>query len=482
MTSWDSANRRARDELLEGLAKAGFDVKTSSRAVGFIESGDREVPVDLELLESFPYSPPKVRPIDGTGGLSWHADPDGYMCLWAEEESGDLPWQTADQVIDRCKEWFKNASEGWPDDAPDLDLERYWPQKAGLVIYDDLDRLVGQIVRLERQRNNTHVVKPGPPPKRGKQLAAAILDLGELDQPLRSFDDVLVRAGELRGKLEREVDRGRLQVIVLRYRRGDQSSVLALTVTSRTPVELAAVASAHAGKSTMRLRAGLDQSALENKSVAIVGLGAIGSHVAELLARAGIGHLSFFDHDVIRPGNCVRHLAGRDEVGQLKVEAVRGILAERNLMPSSAIECVASAVMNPDSAQKILEDHDLVVDASANATATRLLVDGATFLQKPCVSVCLLHEGRTLRIDRFPLAPKEDHQVVPDPIPVGVVLREGGCGDPVSPAPMWAVTAASSRGVAIAVDLLSGRNQYPASIVDVLIADGSTFTTPGMVA
>jgi hypothetical protein len=50
------------------------------------------VPVDITLPDSFPYEPPVIRPVDGTGGLSWHADTDGALCPWAAEEAGDLPW------------------------------------------------------------------------------------------------------------------------------------------------------------------------------------------------------------------------------------------------------------------------------------------------------------------------------------------------------------------------------------------------------
>ena len=44
-------------------------------------------------------------------------------------------------------------------------------------------------------------------------------------------------------------------------------------------------------------------------SVAIIGVGAIGSHVSEQLARAGIGRLRLIDYDRLWPVNLVRHAA-----------------------------------------------------------------------------------------------------------------------------------------------------------------------------
>lgn len=131
MNPWETAAAAALDAFLEDLAQAGFAVRSSEKAEGDIDNHGRPVPVDITIPAGFPYEPPKVRPIDGTGGLSWHANLDGSLCLWALAETGSLPWRTANQVVQRVREWLDRDADGWKGDTPDLDLERYWPAKSG---------------------------------------------------------------------------------------------------------------------------------------------------------------------------------------------------------------------------------------------------------------------------------------------------------------------------------------------------------------
>jgi hypothetical protein len=79
-----------------------------------------------------------------------------------------------------------------------------------------------------------------------------------------------------------------------------------------------------------------------------------------------------------------------------------------------------------------------------------------------------------------PLAAGETHAEPTVELSTGAEpLREGGCGDPVSPAPMWAATAAAARAAGMAVDLLTRRGQYPATVIDVLVADEKDCTEIG---
>ncbi|HAS51300.1 MAG TPA: tRNA threonylcarbamoyladenosine dehydratase [Gammaproteobacteria bacterium] len=60
--------------------------------------------------------------------------------------------------------------------------------------------------------------------------------------------------------------------------------------------------------------------------VLIAGLGGVGGYVAETLGRAGVGHLTLLDHDVISPSNLNRQLAAlHSTLGRSKVE----VMAER---------------------------------------------------------------------------------------------------------------------------------------------------------
>ena len=62
---------------------------------------------------------------------------------------------------------------------------------------------------------------------------------------------------------------------------------------------------------------------LRRRRVAVFGLGGVGGHAAEALARAGVGALDLIDADRVSLSNLNRQLvATLDTVGQLKVEAM----------------------------------------------------------------------------------------------------------------------------------------------------------------
>lgn len=69
---------------------------------------------------------------------------------------------------------------------------------------------------------------------------------------------------------------------------------------------------------------------LSKKAVTIVGCGAIGSVIAEHLARAGVGSFCLVDHDHLEPGNLARHSGAFDAVGMAKVDAVALRIAQVN--------------------------------------------------------------------------------------------------------------------------------------------------------
>jgi len=73
------------------------------------------------------------------------------------------------------------------------------------------------------------------------------------------------------------------------------------------------------------------QLKLRNSSVAIVGLGALGSVSAELLARAGIGKLILIDRDVVELSNLQRQsLYDEDDLGKPKSMAAKEKLSKIN--------------------------------------------------------------------------------------------------------------------------------------------------------
>ena len=70
---------------------------------------------------------------------------------------------------------------------------------------------------------------------------------------------------------------------------------------------------------------------LRNARVAVFGIGGVGGHLAEALARAGVGALDLFDGDVVARSNINRQaVALQSTVGHPKVEVMRARILDIN--------------------------------------------------------------------------------------------------------------------------------------------------------
>ncbi len=94
--------------------------------------------------------------------------------------------------------------------------------------------------------------------------------------------------------------------------------------------------------------------------VAVVGIGGVGSWVAEALARSGVGALRLIDLDVIAESNINRQVhAIEPELGRAKVEAMAariGLIA-----PQCAVEAV-DEFLSAENCARLVEGVDLVID------------------------------------------------------------------------------------------------------------------------
>lgn len=96
--------------------------------------------------------------------------------------------------------------------------------------------------------------------------------------------------------------------------------------------------------------------------VAVIGVGGVGSWLAEALARSGIGHLSLFDADDICVSNSNRQSHAMDGFfGRHKVDAMRERCLAIN--PAMRVEAVASFVTSANMAELLDRPFDLVIDA-----------------------------------------------------------------------------------------------------------------------
>lgn len=107
---------------------------------------------------------------------------------------------------------------------------------------------------------------------------------------------------------------------------------------------------------------------LKSSTVAVFGVGGVGSYAAEALARSGVGHVWLIDHDVVSRSNINRQIEALDTtVGQPKTLAMK----QRMLQINPQIKVTEMQMFYlPQTAEQIpLEKMDYVVDAMDTVTA-----------------------------------------------------------------------------------------------------------------
>ena len=113
-----------------------------------------------------------------------------------------------------------------------------------------------------------------------------------------------------------------------------------------------------------------NQDLLGRKTISIVGLGAIGSVSAELLARAGVKKLVLIDRDIVELSNLQRQsLFDEQDIGKSKAEIIRTKLNKIN----KEVEII-SFFDNLDNENIDLIKADLILDCTDNLE-TRFLIN-----------------------------------------------------------------------------------------------------------
>lgn len=116
------------------------------------------------------------------------------------------------------------------------------------------------------------------------------------------------------------------------------------------------------------------QEKLRQKRVTVVGLGALGTVMAERLARAGVGYLKLIDRDFVEESNLgTQALYTQKDAEELLPKAVAAEARLRAIHPEIAVEGIVADV-NPENAEELLHGADIVLDGTDNFE-TRLLLN-----------------------------------------------------------------------------------------------------------
>ena len=114
------------------------------------------------------------------------------------------------------------------------------------------------------------------------------------------------------------------------------------------------------------------QQAFSSATVAICGLGGLGSNIVIALARAGIGKLILIDFDRVDITNLHRQQYKADQIGMYKTEALADNL--REIAPYIELE-IHTERITEDTAVTLLRDADIICEAFDDAECKAMLTN-----------------------------------------------------------------------------------------------------------
>lgn len=464
---WGEHVAYLRETFINGLVTRGYRLAQDASDGPRSDATLTNKKVTITLQAGFPYLPPHVTTLQDVP-RSWHQDAKGNLCLYASTDRERAPWLNPDNLHARIEEWFTKNEQGWPDDPPALDLEAYLdlPADPRLIIYSRTGQLDGDYIRLTGDSNTLRITGPGRPSKKSTkgQISGFVTDIGHLDQPLHTWNEVISASNDAT-KIKTGIERGRLEVLLVRYQRQDQHGVIGLTfkpIRDSTPTVRRAIIASE-DPATLALRAGTTHNALNNKHVYLIGAGALGSYIADGLVRAGIGRLTIRDGDILLPGNTTRHLIAYPGYYRYnKADVVAQHLQQRPYN-QGRITGITNDLTDPAEIPGIFAVADLVVDATADGAVTAMLTDAADATGCRLLTACIQNEGRTQRVDVVPPLNGAD-SLPPTTLrsPTVPEAFEAGCGEPVSPTPPHAVIETAAMTIRHAIGHLTGQPPHPA--------------------
>ncbi len=115
------------------------------------------------------------------------------------------------------------------------------------------------------------------------------------------------------------------------------------------------------------------QKRFSTVTVAVCGLGGLGSNIAFALARAGVGRLILIDFDRVDITNLHRQQYKANQIGRYKTEALAENLIE--IAPYTEIKTLTEK-LTEDNLTDLLKDAAIVCEALDSAEAKAMLVNG----------------------------------------------------------------------------------------------------------
>lgn len=166
------------------------------------------------------------------------------------------------------------------------------------------------------------------------------------------------------------------------------------------------------------------QIKLKQSSVLIVGGGGLGCPSSIYLAGSGIGRIGIVDDDLVEESNLHRQiLHSVKKVGILKVESIKQSLMDIN--PNVIVDIYPEKLTRYN-AVEIVEQYEIVLDASDNLPTRHMINDACVFAKKPLVSGAALRTDGQLSVYNYDESTPCFRCLFPKPINTGAV---GSCSE-----------------------------------------------------
>lgn len=149
---------------------------------------------------------------------------------------------------------------------------------------------------------------------------------------------------------------------------------------------------------------------LKHSSVAVFGIGGVGSFTVEALIRGGIGNITIIDSDEVCPSNINRQLiATNTTIGRPKVEVMRDRILEIN--PEARVMIYQTFYTADNACEFDLSKYDYIVDAIDTVSSKLILIENAKASSVPIISC--MGAGNKLDPTRFEVADIYETSVCP---------------------------------------------------------------------
>ena len=151
---------------------------------------------------------------------------------------------------------------------------------------------------------------------------------------------------------------------------------------------------------------------LAGLTIAVFGVGGVGSHCIEALARCGVGHLVLVDNDVVSESNINRQcVACHSTLGQAKTQVMKERI--RDISPAAQVDTFETFVL-PENLEGLMDSMghvDYLVDAIDTVSAKIALAQYAGTRRIPMIAS--MGTGNKLHGELFEIADIYDTSVCP---------------------------------------------------------------------